>query len=58
MIEVPGNIANKTITILIDSGSSNSYISPNIIEKCHLMKIKLETTSIVQLATGAKIKIT
>ena len=47
MIEVAGKIANKTITILIDSGASNSYISPNIVEKCHLKKSKLEATSIV-----------
>ena len=58
MIEVVGNITNKTITILIDSRVSNSYISPNLVEKCHLKKSKLETTSLVQLATGAKRKIT
>ena len=58
MIEVVGNIANKTITILIDSGARNSYISPNLIEKCHLKKSKFETTSLVQIATGAKRKIT
>ena len=43
---------------MIDSGASNSYISPNLVEKCHLKKSKLETTSLVQLATGAKRKIT
>ena len=58
MIEVVGNITNKTITILIDSRASNSYISPNLVEKCHLKKSKLETASLVQLATGAKRKIT
>ena len=58
MIEVAVKIANKTITILIDSGASNSYISPNLVEKCHLKKSKLETTSLVQLAIGAKMKIT
>ena len=58
MIEVVGKIANKAITILIDSGASNSYISPNLVEKCHLKKSKLETTSLVQLATSAKRKIT
>ena len=47
MIEVAGKIANKTITILFDSGASNSYISPNIVEKCHLNKSTLETTSLV-----------
>ena len=47
MIEVAGDIANKTITILIDLGARNSHISPNIVEKCHLKKSKLETTSLV-----------
>ena len=43
LIEVAGKIANKTITILIDSGTSNSYISPDLVKKCHLKKIKPET---------------
>ena len=38
MIEVVGKIANKTITILIYLGARNSYISPNLVEKCHLKK--------------------
>ena len=57
MIEVAGKIVNKTIDILIDFGVRNSYIAPNIVEKCHLNKIKLETTSLVQLAVGSKRKI-
>ena len=57
MIEVPGKISNKTITILIDSGARNSYISPNLVEKCHLKKSKLETTSLVQLAIGASLNL-
>ena len=57
MIEVEGNIANKTITILIYFGASNSYIAPSLVEKCHLKKSKLETSSLVQLATRAKRKI-
>ena len=56
-LEVTGNIANKTITILIDSGASNTHIAPNLVEKCHLKKCKLKTMSIVQLATGDKRKI-
>ena len=57
MIEVAGNIANKNIAILIDFGARNSYIAPNIVEKCHLKKSKLEIESLVQLATWAKRKI-
>ena len=57
MIEVAGKIANKTITILIDSRASNSYIAPNLVEKFHLKKSKLEMEILVQLATGGKRKI-
>ena len=46
MIEVASKIANKTITILIDSRNRNSYISPNPVEKCHLKKSKLEIESL------------
>ena len=42
MIEVECKIANKTIAILIDYGARNSYIAPNLVEKCHLNKSKLE----------------
>jgi len=31
MIEVEGMINNQTITILIDSGASHSYIDPNMV---------------------------
>ena len=47
LIEVAGKIANKTITILIDFGARNSCISPNLVEKCHLKKSKLEIESLV-----------
>ena len=58
MIEVAGDITNKTITILIDLGAINSYIAPNLVQKCHLKKSKLETTSLVQLVIGSNRKIT
>ena len=57
MIDIGGKIANKNIAILIDSRASNSYIVPNLVEKCHLKKSKLEIASLVQLATGVKRKI-
>ena len=57
MIEIEGNIANKTLDVLIGSRTSNSYIGPNIVDKCHLKKSKLETTSLVQLAIGSERKI-
>jgi hypothetical protein len=41
MIEVEGKIINQSISILIDSGPIHCYIDPKIVEKLHLVKIKL-----------------
>jgi hypothetical protein len=40
MIEVEGMINNQTISILIDSGASNSYIDPKMVESLHLPRSK------------------
>jgi hypothetical protein len=57
MIEVEGMINNQTIVILIDSGASHSYIDPNMVEIFHLPRRKHGKYWLVQLDTGAKIKI-
>jgi hypothetical protein len=57
MIEVEGMINNQTITILIDSGDSHSYIDPNMVEIFHLPRSKYGKYWLVHLATGAKIKV-
>jgi hypothetical protein len=40
MIEVEGMINNQTITILIDSGASHSYIDPRMVESLHFPRGK------------------
>ena len=35
MIEVKGKINNQPISILIDSGSSHSYLDPKMVESFH-----------------------
>jgi hypothetical protein len=40
MIEVEDMINNQTIVILIDSGSSHSYIDPKMVESLHFPRIK------------------
>ena len=40
MIEVEGMINNQTITILIDSGASHSYIDPRMVESFHFRRSK------------------
>ena len=57
MIEVEGMIHNQSISILIDSRGSHSYIDPNLVERLHLEKCKHERSWIVQLATGIRRKV-
>jgi hypothetical protein len=57
MIEVEGMINNQTITILIDSGASHSYIDPKMVESLHLPRNKHGKSWLVQLATRAKRKV-
>jgi hypothetical protein len=56
MIEVEGMINNQTITILIDSGASHSYIDPNMVESFYLPRNKHGKSWLVQLVTGAQRK--
>ena len=58
MVEVEGMINQTPITILIVPGASLSYISPKIVEKYKLPVEKFEISWLVQLATGAKTKVT
>ena len=51
MVEIEGMIHNKTISILIDLGSSLSYVSPSIAESCKLHLNKFEKYWLVQLDT-------
>jgi hypothetical protein len=57
MIEVEGMINDQTITILIDSGPSHSYIDPKMVESFHFPRNKHGKSWLVQLATGAKRKV-
>ena len=57
MIEVAGTVHNQSISILIDSGASHSYVDPSLVEKLRLRKCKHERSWIVQLATGTKRKV-
>ena len=43
---------------MIDPRASLSYIAPQIVEKCKLSVKKFENPWLVQLATGAKRKVT
>ena len=40
MTEIEGEIFMNSILVLIDPGACHSYISPIIVEKCKLQKVK------------------
>eukprot|EP00253_Pinus_taeda_P011096 PITA_11096 len=58
MVEFEGKISDLTITVLIDPGATLSYVSPKIVERCKLQPVKFKNPWLVQLATGAKRRVT
>ena len=57
MVEVEGEIVEQTVSILIDPRSTHSYITPRPVEMCTLEKSKHRISSLVQLATRTKKKV-
>ena len=57
MVEVAGKIIEQSVSILIDPGSTHSYITPILVEICALKKVKHSKSWLVQLATGTKRKV-
>ena len=56
-VEGKGNIVEQSVFVLIDPGSTHSYITPKIIEICAFKKLKHSESWLVQLATGTKRKV-
>ena len=57
MIEVVGNIVEQFVSILLDLGSTHSYITPRVVENCAFKKVKHRKSWLVLLATGTKRKV-
>ena len=57
MVEVAGKIVEQSISILIDPGSTHSYITPRVVEICAFKKVKHRKSWLVQLATETKRKV-
>ncbi len=55
MLTVLGELENKTITFLLDSGASNNFLSKRDVDKLGLEEQK-GTPSSVKLADGNKLK--
>ena len=57
MVKVVGKIDKKSVSILIDLGSTYSYITPIVVEICDFKKLEHRKSWLVQLATGTKRKV-
>ena len=58
MVKIEGTILQILVSILIEPGSSLTYISPTVVENCKLIKEIHKKSSLVQLATSTKRKVT
>ena len=54
MVEVAGKIVEQSISILIELGSTHSYITPRLVEICAFKKVNHSKSWLVRLATGTK----
>ena len=57
VVEVAGKIVEKYISILIDLGSTHSYIAPRVVEICDFKKVNHSKSWLVQLDTRTKRKV-
>ena len=57
VVEVAGKIVKQSISILIDPGSTHSYITPRVVDICAFKKVKHRKSWLVQLAIGTKRKV-
>ena len=57
VVEVAGKIAEQSISVLIEPGSTHSYITPKVVDICASNKLKHSKSWLVQLATGTKRKV-
>jgi hypothetical protein len=58
VVEMEGMISNHLVSILIDSGSNLSYVSPQTVEKCKFKQVKHVKSWMVQISIGTKRKVT
>ena len=57
VVEVAGKIVEQPVSILIELGSTHSYITLRVVEMCAFNKVKHRKYWLVQLATGTKRKV-
>ena len=57
-MEVEGKVNNNHISILIDLGSTMSYVTPRVVDSNKIKKVNHAKSWLAQLATGTKRKVT
>ena len=57
VIEATGMIRGCKVSILFDSGATDSFISPFIVERCRLVAARQEVNWEVKLALGARVAV-
>ena len=56
MVKIEGKVSNTSISILIDLGAYQRYVSPKVVNICKLNKDKHEKPWLLQLAASTKRK--
>ncbi|KAH9319720.1 hypothetical protein KI387_021489, partial [Taxus chinensis] len=57
VIETTGTIRGISVFVLFDSGASDSFISPSIVDQCGLVVARQPDSWQVELASGAKLAV-
>ena len=57
VVEIAGKIDEQYVSVLIDPGSTHSYITHRVVEICAFKKLNHSKSLLVQLATRSKIKV-
>ena len=57
VIESAGIIQGSLVSVLFDSGATDSFISPFCVERCGLVAVSQEVSWEVELASGARVSV-
>ncbi|KAH9297899.1 hypothetical protein KI387_029581, partial [Taxus chinensis] len=57
VIETIGTIRGISVSVLFDSGASDSFISPSVVDQCGLVVARQPDSWQVELASGAKLTV-
>jgi hypothetical protein len=58
VIEASGMIRGRAVSILLDTGATDSFVSPLVVERCGLVATRQDVRWEVELASGARVSVT